>query len=416
MKHKLALILIFLTLTILFVTRVNAQVNTSRNNLWTIQSIDTMKSSRDLASEKLSDKNYHQKIEEYVKIIADTGATHVALGTPYEQKFIPYMKVWVDAARKNNLKIWWRGNLAGWEGWFGYEKINRTQHIEGIESFLTKNINLFEDGDIFSSCPECENGGEGPSAVFTDVENYRKFLIEEYHKVKSIFSKNNKKVSANYYSMNLDVAKTIMDKETTKSLDGLVVVDHYVKDPDQLANDLVSIATKSAGKVFLGEFGAPIPDIHGEMSPDEQAIWLEEVMYRLAYVEQLVGVNYWTFTHGTTALYEENKDKKLPALDVLKSFFAVKNKKIKIVNEIGFGINNAKVILLGKEYFTESFGEVNLPLLPHRIVEMKVEASNYYQMTSKLDESKSKITLKTKKTNWWHRTISTILRMLGMHQ
>ena len=116
-----------------------------------VQSIDTMKYSRDTAGEMLTKPSFDDVIDQQVKNIAGTGATHVAIGTPYDNQFIPFLARWVKVARRYKLKVWFRGNLSGWEGWFGYEKINREQHKQGIRAFITKNSNLFEDGDIFSS-------------------------------------------------------------------------------------------------------------------------------------------------------------------------------------------------------------------------------------------------------------------------
>src|SRR5690242_5495373 len=80
-------------------------------NWWSIQSVDTMKQSRDLASEKLNDTNFNSQISQQVKAIADTGANYIAIDTPYDEKFLPYLKRWVKASRENNLKVWFRGNF-----------------------------------------------------------------------------------------------------------------------------------------------------------------------------------------------------------------------------------------------------------------------------------------------------------------
>ena len=53
----------------------------------------------------------------------------------------------------------------------------------------------------------------------------------------------------------------------------------------------------------LGEIGAPVPDIHGRFSPNEQAAWVEELMTKLARVPNLIGLNYWTSVGGTTELW-----------------------------------------------------------------------------------------------------------------
>jgi hypothetical protein len=75
-----------------------------------------MKYSRDLAREKLGNPSFDKVIDDQISRIAGTGATHVALGVPYDPEFLPIMRRWVTAIRKYNLKVWFRGNLSGWEG------------------------------------------------------------------------------------------------------------------------------------------------------------------------------------------------------------------------------------------------------------------------------------------------------------
>jgi hypothetical protein len=271
---------------------------------WKFQSIDTMKFSRDLSREKLTDPQFAQTIQKQIKQIADTGATHVAIATPYDAEFLPILKIWVAAARANHIKVWFRGNFSGWEGWFGYSQITRKQHLELTEKFITSHPELFEDGDVFSACPECENGGPGDPRKIGNVKEYRQFLIDEYTATKHSFAQINKSVSSNYLSMNADVAKLVMDKKTTHAIDGIVTIDHYVSSPTRMISDIRQIANKSGGKIIIGEFGAPIPDIHGAMTQDQQAEWINEVLNLLA--KELIGVSYWVNVGGSTQLWDES--------------------------------------------------------------------------------------------------------------
>jgi hypothetical protein len=152
---QLSKILIFLLLIFLCAApKVQAQ-----EKYFSIQAIDTMKISRDVARERKNDTSYATYIDTVTKNIADTGATHIALGTPYDNEFLPFLNKWVQSARKHNLHVWFRGNFSGWEEWFDYERIDRETHMKKTEAFILSNPQLFQDGDIFSSCPECENGG-----------------------------------------------------------------------------------------------------------------------------------------------------------------------------------------------------------------------------------------------------------------
>jgi hypothetical protein len=290
---------------------------------WEVQSVDTMKYSRDTAREKLNDPSFDTVIDGQMANIAATGANYVAIGTPYDEEFYPFLKRWVEAARRHNLHVWFRGNFSGWEGWFGYPRITREMHIVKTQEFILNNRDLFEDGDIFTSCPECENGIKIEYGDPKSLAPHRDFLIKEYQTVKNMFFHIGLDVKANYYSMNGDVAKAMMDKPTTAALDGIVVIDHYVKSPTQLAEDVQSLAEHSGGSIVLGEFGAPIPDIHGKMSEEEQARWMDEALQLLVRLPEVKGVNYWVNMGGSTELWSPNGQPKL-GVSVLKKYYSHK--------------------------------------------------------------------------------------------
>lgn len=291
--------------------------------LWDFRAIDTMKYSRDLALEKIDDPSFNSTIDDQMVKIKNTGATHVGIATPYDEKFLPMLKRWVSSARNHKLKVWFRGNFSGWEGWFEYSRIDRATHLTLVESFIINNPELFEDGDVFSPCPECENGGPGDPRSNGDVQGHRDFLIAETEISDKAFKRIQKSVQPNYASMNGDVAKLIMDPETTKKMGGIVVIDHYVKDPKQLAKDAILLAEQSGGNIILGEFGAPIPDINGEMTETEQKVWLEQTLQEIANTPEIVGVSYWTNFGGSTKIWNDDGSPR-EAVGVLRKFYLMK--------------------------------------------------------------------------------------------
>lgn len=359
-----------------------------KGNFWEIQSIDTMKYSRDLARERNGDKVFERIIETYTEKIASAGATHVAVGTPYDEEFIPFLEQWVSAARRVNLNVWFRSNFSGWEGWFGYPIISKEEHINNIEDFILENPDLFEDGDIFTPCTECENGLLGDPRETKDVESYREFLIEEYKVSNEAFRQIRKNVDSGYFSMNLDVARLVMDRETTRLLGGVVVIDHYVKDPVQLSQDVRMISEETGGKVILGEFGIPIPDIHGNLTDDEQANWISEVLSQLSKESVLYGLNYWVSFGGTTAIWNNNGSEK-PAVSVIRSYFTTDIISGLVLNEIGQPVENALVIADSKQTYSGEKGEFNIVSNPtlSRIV---VNAKNYKDEVVILDKDNPK--------------------------
>jgi len=349
---------------------------------WDFQAIDTMKYSRDLSREKLNDLTFDVTIERQIKQIADTGATHVGIATPYDVEFLPLLKRWVKYARQYNLKVWFRGNFSGWEGWFEYKKISRKDHLVKTEAFILNNANLFEGGDVFSACPECENGGPGDPRLNGDATGHKQFLMDEYVVTKKAFQAIDKDVASNYLSMNGDVAKLIMTPEVTKKVDGVVTVDHYVATPEKLAADVDLYALNSNGKIILGEFGAPIPDINGEMTETEQADWIRKTGALLAKSKNLVGLSYWVNLGGSTKLWNDDNSKR-EAVDALTSIYKPMQLRLNVVDAAGQGIKAARVTGLERYATTNSSGKASLPYLDSK-QEVTIEAHNYKPATYKL--------------------------------
>ncbi|MEK7598644.1 MAG: CS1-pili formation C-terminal domain-containing protein [Patescibacteria group bacterium] len=326
-------------------------------NSWEVQSVDTMKYSRDVAAEKLYNTSFDAEIERQVRAIAKTGATHVAIGTPYDEKFFPYLQRWVDMARQYNLNVWFRGNWSGWEGWFDFQKnITRAEHIQKTQDFILKHPNIFSDGDIFSACPECENGGPGDPRLNGDVSGHRKFLLDEYVTAKNAFKTIGKNVKANYFSMNGDVARLVMNKETTQALDGIVVVDHYVATPEKLAKDIQNIANTSGGRVVLGEWGVAIPDIHGAMSEEARAQWVEKALAAMRPLgKELAGMNYWLAVGGSTELWHQGNETSKVS-EVLQKYYKTQVIYGNVADELNQPIKGAKVSLGSESALSDEEG------------------------------------------------------------
>lgn len=369
------------------------------NGWWEIQSIDTVKFSRDVAREKAGDLSFVDTISKQCKLIAGVGATHVAIGTPYDDEFTPFLGLWVLAARRNGLKVWFRGNFSGWEGWFEYPSMTREEHIEKTRNFIVNNPELFEDGDIFTSCTECENGGPGDPRDTGDVGGHRQFLIDEYQVAGDAFEKIGKNVKPGYFSMNGDVAKLVMNKKTTRDLGGIVVIDHYVKNPENLAEDVELIAQLSGGKVILGEFGAPIPDIHGYMNEVQQSAWLKQLLYHLSSNENLVGVNYWTAFGGSTNLWEGESPRL--AVKELSDYYRPQIFESRLVNELGFPIRDSQILIGNREillanenidiYYTHSSGDIKINALGYEEKVLKDYKGSKYDKVVLEKEEKNTI-------------------------
>lgn len=397
----LAYIIYFAVLSCLFSVKVFAA------GQWSIQSIDTMKYSQDQAQIELNDPGFDHIIDQHVKNIAESGANYIAIDTPYEDEFVPFLERWVDAARKYHLHVWFRGNLAGWEGLFGYPKISRAQHIAGIKAFILNHPDIFADGDIFNSCRECENGGPGYPTTPAQIAGFRSFLIEEYQTTQQAFAQIHKNVRSNFYSMNGDLAKHVMDKPTTQALGGVVTIDHYVRTPDQLSQDIDFLARYSGGKVVLGEFGAPIPEIHGAMTEDQQAQWVREVLQDLTNKNDLLGMNYWVDVGGSTALWRDDGSPK-PVQMVLQDFYKQQVIQVKILNEIGLPVAHVQLYVLNKIYSTNNVGIAYLPYYPTG-TSITVFSQDYQDATAIVGSDQSiTIRLVARAKPWWEQLLITI--------
>lgn len=321
----------------------------ARENFFKVQSIDTMKFSRDTARSQLNSQTFDSDIEIQIKNIADTGATHVAIDTPYDNEFVPFLTRWVTVARKYHLLVWFRGNWSGWENWFDYPKIGRETHLENTKEFILTHPDLFEDGDVFTACPECENGGPGDPRQTHDVGGFRNFMINEYQMTKDAFNQIHKNIYSNFDSMNADVARLIMDKNTIKALDNVVAIDHYVKSPD----DYIKIKSffPPGTKIVMGEFGAPIPDLQGDMSESDQAQWIGSTLHNIIQLNQVIAVNYWTNKGSSTALWKDNNEPN-KAVQTINDYYVPTNISGVVKDNEGKVLQN--VIVDGKEFRTKT--------------------------------------------------------------
>jgi hypothetical protein len=289
--------------------------------VWEARSIDTMKYSRDRARLLPINQETEGLIGGQIKRIAEAGATHAAISTPYDPEFWPYLKLWVSAARENGLKVHFRGNMSGWENWFGYKSISKEEHLAGIEYFILSNPDFFADGDIFCPCTECENGGPGDPRETGDIEGFRRFILDLKDISDRSFGQIGKEAITDHFSFNGAVADLAHeDPEFSARLGGLMTVDHYDADPEKLASDIVYWSEKYDLDIAVGEIGAPVPGIHPAMSEEEQAEWLEKVLALLSQNPRVRSVNYWTNAGGETALWSEDGNA-LAAVSVLEKYF-----------------------------------------------------------------------------------------------
>jgi hypothetical protein len=327
-----------------------------------VQSIDTMQDSRDRAREV--EKNpaaFDAVIERDMTLISHAGATHVAIDTPYDPEFSAVLKRWVDAARTYGLSVWFRGNFSGWEGWFGYASITPATHLSMLRNFITSNAELFENGDIFTPCPECENGGPGDPRKTGDARGYDDFLVAEHQTALSAFGTIGKDVSV-YASMNKDIASDILTKDTAAALGGTILIDHYAPLADDYALTIDDLSSRLSARIGIGEFGAPIPNINGAMTDKMQAAFVGNTLTLLAREKPALPlVNYWSIENGSTALVNENGKPK-DAYGILADYFKPIMLSGTIKDPTGTAVPSADVSINGvsASFSVENGGSYNI--------------------------------------------------------
>ncbi len=364
--------------------------------LFEMQAIDTMKSSRDLARQKSNDASYTVEIDRQMNLIKRSGATHVAIDTPYDEEFIAYLKRWVKSARDHGLLVWFRGNFSGWEEWFGYPRMNANEHLSALEHFLTSNPDLFVTGDLFSPCPECENGGPGDPRSTSKRNEFNDFLEKEKNAAIQAFKTSGKDVKV-VFSMNADVARTELASKNFVGGSQIVAIDHYVPKASDFVEDVKEISDKMKRNIAIGEFGAPVPDLHGDLSEADQASYIMALLRGLYEQEERTPlINYWTLTDGTTALVRENGGPKA-VYSALKAFYAAPAVSGSVIDTSGTGIPHAVVKVSGTLYAREASDEgLYRIFLPSIFKEIVFSKEGYKSATVTIDSAEramDKITL-----------------------
>jgi hypothetical protein len=151
-----------------------------------------------------------------------------------------------------------------------------------------------------------------------------------------------------------------------------------------LISDAREIAEQSKGNIIFGEFGAPIPDIHGNMTELEQAQWIDQALAGLAMEKRVVGISYWVNYGGSTKLWNDDGSAR-EAVAILKKHFVPPAVYGKVVSLKGKPIANATVKTPFKISMTDKNGLFTLALSAQEQSTVSVFASGYISETVPVD-------------------------------
>jgi hypothetical protein len=306
--------------------------------LWQYQCIDTMKYSRDAAREFMGKpENNKAFISKEVAEVRSLGANCIAIATPYDEEFIPVLSTWVAAAHEQGLVVWFRGNFSGWEGWFDHPKLtSAADHHALMKQFIIKHGNLFKQGDILTPAPEAENGLLGsPWQSEQSKQALRDFVIASYANCSATVKEVAAPVRCGFFSTNGDVAEKIYTLDTIHKIGAVTTIDHYVSSVERMDRDIVNLQKQKQAQVFLGEFGAPIPDINGNMTEAEQSLFVRR-LFNTFYVRKniITGVNYWVLRGGSTSLLNDDGSERA-VTETVRDFYKPGVIRGTVMNTIG---------------------------------------------------------------------------------
>jgi hypothetical protein len=228
-------------------------------------------------------------IGEMAQKIAALGATHIAISTPYDDpacaSALTLTQSWVNAARANGLRVWFRQKPLAFEGFYGYSKnLDPAYHLEVMRAYIVGHPGLFRSGDIFTPAPEPQNGGiQGincsSNCLFADAAAFNAWLRESIQVAKAAFAQIGVGgVTVGRFGFDGFVAwgdrnpdwNGIIEPATIAADGNTITVDHYFPASADPAAEFAKIRNHfgSGVRICLGEWGA----IHGESAARVEAV------------------------------------------------------------------------------------------------------------------------------------------------
>lgn len=261
-------------------------------------------------------------IKEIVQLAKEVNATHVAIGTPYDNPSNPqvidtieYTRQWSDAAHDIGLNVWHRHMPEGFQGFYN-EKKEVKDYKPMIVEYIHDHADFFRDGDIFAPFPEPQNGGvigincqPSDTCQFTSVEEFNQEMQAYVEICQQAFAQIGKKVKVGYYGFDGFVVaglgnpdwegKTFLSDKTVKVLDDTITVDHYTdKGPQGYVKDYTTIHNIfPKDQIVIGELG-PASSLPDNASQAEVTKVFRDTLEALSKLDWIIAVNIYPFISG----------------------------------------------------------------------------------------------------------------------
>lgn len=308
---------------------VELPIQSSRTFTWDIQSVSSMKETKD----RVCTPRPVTFIDTWMDMAVDLGANYVAVETPYDSPACAdaqfYTRAWIYSARAHRLSVWHRHMPIAFEGLYGVPKKIDT-YYQMIGDYIRNNSAIFASGDIFTPIPEPQNGGihgvtycDKAICQFRNAAEFNTWLRTAMDVANQAFKDIGLggKVKVGYYGFDGFVAwgdnnqhwDGILEDETVAKM-GNITIDHYPQlVGDTMQNDLDELESKYPGvPIIIGEWGTVTGGNVGQ-----------QVVYDLsaAMRPSIKGFNYWhAGMGGHEALVNEDFSKRTHFADV-QSFY-----------------------------------------------------------------------------------------------
>jgi hypothetical protein len=271
-----------------------------------IKSVDALSQTKDT----LCNQHDDAYIQQWMKLVKGVGATHITIGVPYDtpdcgEDPVAYARRWEQAARAEELHIWWRQMFTEFENIYGHpfvtqcntpEQKHCNDYIAMTKAFIVAHKELYQPGDVFSVTAEPAASRirgvncfgevcvfESASGSWNAIPEFNKFLVDGIVAAKEAFVQIGlgDKVKVNAGGLDAFVAvgydnpdwgcdspgkPDILYRQTVVSMGGFVL-DHYF-DPagDTMKNLLDTVEgcyppdRYSRLKFAIGEWGPIVGD------------------------------------------------------------------------------------------------------------------------------------------------------------